>query len=183
VFLIPVALVVLGIASKLFVFDSVSGQSTRLIFSAKLTNLPLLFIICLPISSVLNHPDPSFEWKRVMGAGNELSVASINSTPLVKSLIAYQSLNRAESISFLGNWGNLINLETGITSAIDQNTLNDSSMTPYLTQTLCDSILKSGSGTLLVEHGAMPVNNLSQICERVLFVKAWDTNIDVYKKL
>ncbi len=183
VFLIPVALVVLGMASNFFVFDSVSGQSTRLIFSARLTNLPLLFIICLPISSVLNHPDPSFEWKRVMGAGNELSVASIKSTPLVQSLIAYQLLNHAESISFLGNWGNLINLETGITSAIDQNTLNDSSMTPYLTQTLCDSILNSGSGTLLVEHATMPVKNLSQMCERVSFVKAWDTNIDVYKKL
>ena len=179
IFLIPAALCIFGLAT-LHVQTSESDKVfIKFKFSVRFSELPLLFLVVLPFAATLQIPNPSFEWSRASGKGSEFSSSSVSNLEVVQSVNLYLSGHPYAKIGFLGNWGNLVSLATGISTVIDQNTLDDSMMTPNLRESLCKSIKTAYPKKLLVERGVLPLP-LTTICENVSFESEWSSSLDVY---
>jgi hypothetical protein len=97
IFLIPVTMVIIGLLAH---FCSVQTTNKILISvpilrkSTFIRTFPLLFIMCLPFASLLQHPDPSFEWSRLMGKGFHFSSSTVKDSELVKEIERYKSYNK-----------------------------------------------------------------------------------------
>ena len=180
IFLIPTSLCIFGLASIHIKLVGTSSGFFKFEIPARFHHAPLLFLIILPVVSVLQIPNPSFEWARLFGKGEEFSSESISNLEVVESVDEYLEKYPGAKIGFLGNWGNLVALKTGIFPVTDQNTLNDSTITPNLSKSLCKSIQSAYPKQLLVEHWALPVPDLSVICKNVSFDSKWSPSLDVY---
>lgn len=180
IFLIPSALIIFGLASLHIPVLESEKQTFKIRISTQKKDLPLLFLTILPLVAILQMPNPSFEWARLSGKGEEFSSRTIRDLEVVGSVNLYLNEHPNDQIGFLGNWGNLVSLQTGVSSVIDQNTLNDSTMTPSLSASLCAAIQSAYPRKVLVEHMALPVPSLSHICKNVSFKSKWSSTLDVY---
>ena len=114
--------------------------------------LPLAAIMALPIALVINAPDPTTNWSRVMRNSNapEWSWVALENSPLAKSYIELSRLGIA-SVGVMGDNGNAISIVTGAKNVSTVNALIDMTISSEIKDQVCRKLEMSRVKLVLVE--------------------------------
>ncbi len=186
IFLIPITMVIIGLVAH---FCSVQTTNKILISipilrkSTFIRTFPLLFIMCLPFASLLQHPDPSFEWARLMGKGTSFSSSTVKELEVVKEIERYKLYNQNAELGLVTNFANLVSIATDILPIMDANDFSDLQINRNLQISFCDSFNDAATNVILVERAVVGPDSLSSMCTSLNF-KFRDTfgALDVYSK-
>jgi hypothetical protein len=186
IFLIPVTMVIIGLLAH---FCSVQTTNKILISvpiiqkNKFIRTFPLLFIMCLPLASLLQHPDPSFEWARLMGKGFHFSSSTVKESELVKEIERYKSYNQNTELGIVTNYANLVSIATDVQPVMDANDFADLQINRNLQTSFCDSFNDASMEVILVERAVVSPDLLSAMCASFNFkFRGTFGALDVYSK-
>ena len=186
IFLIPVTMVIIGL---LALFCSVQTTNKILISvpilrkSTFIRTFPLLFIMCLPFASLLQHPDPSFEWSRLMGKGFHFSSSTVKDSELVQEIERYKLYNQNAELGVVTNYANLVSIVTDVLPVMDANDFADLQINSNLQTSFCNSFNDAAPEVVLVERAVVSPDLLSVMCTSLNFeFRGTFGALDVYSK-
>lgn len=186
IFLIPITMVIMGLLAH---FCSVQTTYKILISapilrkSTFIKTFPLLFVLCLPFASLLQHPDPSFEWARLMGKGFHFSSSTVRESEVVKEIERYKLYNQNAELGVVTNYANLVSLVTDVLPIMDANDFSDLQINRNLQTSFCDSFNDAATEVILVERAAIGSDLLSAMCTPLNFeFRGIFGALDVYSK-
>ena len=151
--LIPLTFCIVGLAgltrtkiSTLSLEDSNPLIKNRL----KLFFAPLFCVLLIPVISLTQAPNPSFEWLRMAGSGERWSSRAIKGTEIYQKLIELRDQNPGTKYVFMGNDGPAISLLTGVKNGLGTILLIDLIGSDELREVGCRPALNSQSDFALV---------------------------------
>jgi hypothetical protein len=172
IFLIPMTMVIIGLLAH---FCSVQTTNRILISvpilrkSTFIRTFPLLFIMCLPLASLLQHPDPSFEWERLMGKGTYFSSSTVKDLDVVKDIDKYKLYNQNAELGVVTNFANLVSIATDVLPIMDANDFSDLQINRNLQLSFCNSFNDAAVDVILVERVIVGREFLSTVCASLNF--------------
>jgi hypothetical protein len=167
IFLIPSIMVILGLVGFFMRVDdeSLIVEIPRGVSEKFFSYLTLSFVLCLPFGSLLQHPDPSVEWSRVLGNGSEFSVNSISDSVLFSEIRNFTKSNLNSSVGLISNFSNLTALTLGISSVTDVNSLSDIYINQTLKESFCASISSTFVDFLIVVRADLKQPDILYFCQ------------------
>jgi hypothetical protein len=172
IFLIPATMVIIGLLAH---FCSVQTDNKILISipilrkSTFIRTFPLLFIMCLPFASLLQHPDPSFEWERLLGKGTHFSSSTVKELDVAKEIERYKLYNQNAELGVVTNFANLVSIATDVLPVMDANDFSDLQINRNLQISFCNSFNDAAVDVILVERAVVGPEFLSTICTSLNF--------------
>ena len=186
IFLIPMTMVIIGLLAH---FCSVQTTDKVLVSipilrkSTFIRSFPLLFIMCLPFASLLQHPDPSFEWERLMGKGTHFSSSTVRELDVSKEIDKYKLYNQNAKIGVVTNFANLVSIATDVVPVMDANDISDLQINRNLQISFCDSFDNAAVDIILVERVVVGPELLSAMCTSLNFkLRGTFGALDIYTK-
>ena len=154
--LIPLTFCIVGLAgltrskiSTLSLEDSNPLMKNRL----KLVLTPLFCVLLIPVISLTQAPNPSFEWLRMAGSGEQWSSRAIKRTETYQKLIELRDQDPGTKYVYMGNDGPAISLLTGVENGLGIILLKDLMIGDELREVGCRPALNSQSDFVLVPKG------------------------------
>jgi hypothetical protein len=154
--LIPLSFCIVGLAgltrSKILTLsleDSNPLTRNRL----KLVFAPLFCVLLIPIVSLTQAPNPSFEWLRMAGAGNQWSSRLFKDTEIYRSLIDLRDQDSGTTYVYMGNDGPAISLLSGVKNGLGIILARDLLINYEIREIGCRPALNSQADFALVPKG------------------------------
>jgi hypothetical protein len=187
IFLIPASMVIIGLVCLNCVSDRRDDLQIELPGFTTATsryNLPLAFILCLPIGALIQHPDPNIEWPRLLGKGTEFSSSAISQSQITKEIESFRASHPQKSIGLVSSFSNLITLSVGVESVSDSNSLSDLSINDSLRESFCSSLLNSNFDWLITVRSDLSRSDTIRYCGNFgySFIETFNS-FDVYKSV
>ena len=186
IFLIPMTMVIIGLLAH---FCSVQTTDKVLVSipilrkSTFIRSFPLLFIMCLPFASLLQHPDPSFEWERLMGKGAHFSSSTVRELDVSKEIDKYKLYNQNAKVGVVTNFANLVSIATDVVPVMDANDISDLQINRNLQVSFCDSFNDAAVEIILVERVVVGPELLTAMCTSLNFkLRGTFGALDIYTK-
>ena len=154
--LIPLSFCIVGLAglmrsriSTLFVEDSKPLTKNRV----KFVLAPMFCVLLIPIISLTQAPNPSFEWLRMGGTGDQWSSRALKRTEIYQRLIDLRDQDSETKYVYMGNDGPAISLLSGVDNGLGIILLKDLLIGDELREAGCRPALNSGADFVLVPKG------------------------------
>ena len=125
--------------------------------------------MCLPFASLLQHPDPSFEWERLFGKGTHFSSSTVKELDVAKEIERYKLYNQNAELGVVTNFANLVSIATDVLPVMDANDFSDLQINRNLQISFCNSFNDAAVDVILVERAVVGPEFLSTICTSLNF--------------
>jgi hypothetical protein len=160
IFLIPLPIAIAAI------IQLCSHNYDRIQLKNLFSNSPLiLLLLCsLPLSSVLQAPNPSNEFDRFTHGQYAWSTDSVKNTPEGIAISEFVTQNNDQRIGYFGRYGNLVELALPITNASSVNYPFDLWMSPLIEDIACRDISKVEFEIIIVPQEDLPENEVGSFC-------------------
>jgi hypothetical protein len=154
--LIPLSFCIVGLAglmrsriSTLALEDSKPLTKNRV----KFVFAPMFCLLLIPIISLTQAPNPSFEWLRMAGTGEQWSSRAIKRTHIFQTLIELRDQNSETTYVYMGNDGPAISMLSGVENGLGIILLKDLLISGELREAGCRPALNSQADFVLVPKG------------------------------
>jgi hypothetical protein len=161
--LIPLSFCIVGLAGlmrtrvlNLSLEDSIPLTTNGL----KLVFAPLFCVLLIPIISLTQAPNPSFEWLRMAGAGNGWSSRAIKRTNIYLTLIELRDQDSGTKYVFMGNDGPAISMLSGVKNGLGIILARDLLISDEIREVGCRPALNSQADFALVPKGDWDLPNV-----------------------
>jgi hypothetical protein len=160
IFLIPLPIAIAAI------IQLCSHDNNQIQLKNLFSNSPIiLLLLCsLPLSSVLQSPNPSNELDRFTHSQYVWNIDSVKNTPQGFAIQRFVALNSDKRIGYFGRNGNLMELALPITNASSVNYPYDLWISPLLNDMACKDISKIMFEIIIVPQEDLPENEVSDFC-------------------
>ena len=151
--LIPLSMCVVGFAGlvRSGLSDSEALGTDKSIFEGvQLVFAPLLCILLIPIVSLTQAPNPSFEWLRMAGAGDKWSSREINRMEKYQKLIEFRDQEPNFKFIYMGNDGPAISMMSEVDNGLGIILIKDLLINDDVQDFGCRPALSSGADFALV---------------------------------
>ena len=151
--LIPLSMCVVGFAGlvRSIYYDSVSLRADKsVIEGAQLAFAPLLCILLIPLASLTQAPNPSFEWLRMAGAGDKWSSREIRRVEKFQKLIELRDQKPDFKFVYMGNDGPAISIMSDVDNGLGIILIKDLLINDDVRDFGCRPALNSGADVALV---------------------------------
>jgi hypothetical protein len=151
--LIPLSMCVVGFAGlvRSIYYDSVSLGTDRSIFEgAQFAFAPLLCVLLIPLASLTQAPNPSFEWLRMAGAGDKWSSREIRRMEKYQKLIELRDQKPNFKFVYMGNDGPAISIMSDVDNGLGIILIKDLLINDDVRDFGCQPALNSGAEVALV---------------------------------
>jgi hypothetical protein len=154
--LIPLSFCIVGLAgltrskiSTLTLEDSnpLENRPLKLVFA------PLFCVLLIPIISLTQAPNPSFEWLRMGGAGDKWSSLEIKKTNIYLTLIDLRDRDSGTKYVFMGDYGPAISMLSGVQNGLGLILIKDLLISDEIREVGCSPALNSQADFALVPKG------------------------------
>lgn len=151
--LIPLTLCIVGLGGLFrnqftYALNDKSGLYKR--GKNNLVLAPLLCLLAIPLISLTQAPNPSFEWIRMAGAGDRWSSREIRRTEKYQRLIEIRDQTSDYRYVYMGNDGPAISLMSGVENGLGVILVKDLLIGDELRELGCRPALNSGADFALV---------------------------------
>ena len=160
IFLIPLPIAIAAII-QLCSHNNNQIHLRKLFFNSPLI---LLLLCSLPLSSVLQAPNPRNEFDRFTHGKYAWSIDSVKNTPEGFAISEFVTSNIDQRIGYFGRYGNLVELALPITNASSVNYPFDLWMSPLIEDIACKDISKAKFEIIIVPQEDLPENEVSSFC-------------------
>jgi hypothetical protein len=154
--LIPLSFCIVGLAgltrskfSTLCLEDSNPLTKNRI----KLVFAPMFCVLLIPVISLTQAPNPSFEWLRMAGAGDKWSSREIKRTEIFQRLVELRDQDPETNYVYMGNDGPTISILSGVKNGLGIILLKDLLIGDELREVGCRPALNSHADFALVPKG------------------------------
>ena len=160
IFLIPLPIAIAAI------IQLCSHNNNQLQLKSLFSNSPLmLLLLCsLPLSSILQAPNPRNELDRFANGQYAWNIDSVKNTPQGFAISQFVTLNSDQRIGYFGRYGNLVELALPITNASSINYPYDLWMSPLIKDMACRDISKVKFEIIIVPQEDLPEKEVSGFC-------------------
>ncbi len=161
--LIPLSFCIVGLAGlmrpristlSLEDFNPLENKPLKLVFA------PLFCVLLIPIVSLTQAPNPSFEWLRMAGAGNQWSSRAIKQTEVYRSLIDLRDQDSGTTYVYMGNDGPAISMLSGVKNGLGIILIKDLLISDEIREVGCRPALNSQADFALVPKGDWDLSNV-----------------------
>jgi hypothetical protein len=121
------------------------------------------------------------EFERLFGNKGSLSFQTVRERPIVRSLEKFKKTFPEHSVGFIGFFGNIYELTSGVQSLGDLNAFSDTKISQTMKKSWCNSVYQSEVDFVLYETWSMPGESASKTCSNLRFVYTFDENLGVYE--
>ena len=151
--LIPLALCLAGLGGLLRVqiiatLDDKSESFKNGNF--KIVLAPIFYLLLIPVISLTQAPNPSFEWLRMAGNGDRWSSQEINRMEKYQQLIELRDQKSDYKYVYMGNDGTAISMMSGVENGLGIILVKDLLIGEELRELGCRPALNSGADFALV---------------------------------
>ena len=151
--LIPLALCLAGLGGLLRVqiiatLDDKSESFKNGNFNIVLA--PIFYLLLIPVISLTQAPNPSFEWLRMAGNGDRWSSQEINRMEKYQQLIELRDQKSDYKYVYMGNDGTAISMMSGVENGLGIILVKDLLIGEELRELGCRPALNSGADFALV---------------------------------
>lgn len=154
--LIPLSFCIVGLAGLMRQrISNVSLEDSNLLTknSLKLVFAPLFCVLLIPIISLTQAPNPSFEWLRMAGAGDQWSSQEIKRTNIYLTLIELRNQDSGTKYVFMGDYGPAISMLSGVQNGLGLILIKDLLISDEIREVGCSPALNSQADFALVPKG------------------------------
>jgi hypothetical protein len=114
---------------------------------------PLFCVLLIPIISLTQAPNPSFEWLRMGGAGDQWSSHAIKRTNIYLTLIELRDQDSGTKYVLMGDYGPAISMLSGVKNGLGLILLKDLLISDEIREVGCRPALNSQANFALVPKG------------------------------
>jgi hypothetical protein len=119
----------------------------------KLVFAPLFCVLLIPIISLTQAPNPSFEWLRMGGAGDQWSSQAIKRSNVYLTLIDLRDQDSGTKYVFMGDYGPAISMLSGVKNGLGLILIKDLLISDEIREVGCSPALNSQADFALVPKG------------------------------
>lgn len=151
--LIPLALCIAGLGGLLRAQISVTLDDKSESFkngNFKIVLAPIFCLLLIPVISLTQAPNPSFEWLRMAGNGDRWSSQEINRMEKYQQLIQLRDQKSDYEYVYMGNDGTAISMMSGVENGLGIILVKDLLIGDELRELGCRPALNSGADFALV---------------------------------
>ena len=125
----------------------------------KLVFAPMFCVILIPIVSLTQAPNPSFEWLRMAGEGSRWSSREIKRTEIYQSLIELRDQGSGIKYVYMGDNGPAISMLSGVRNGLGLILIKDLLIGDEMREVGCRPALNSQADFALVPKGDWDLPN------------------------
>ena len=154
--LIPLSFCIVGLAGLMRTrILNVSLEDSSLLTKngLKLVFAPLFSVLLIPIISLTQAPNPSFEWLRMGGAGDKWSSLEIKKTNIYLTLIDFRDQDSGTKYVFMGDYGPAISMLSEVKNGLGLILIRDLLISEEIREVGCRPALNSQADFALVPKG------------------------------
>ncbi len=151
--LIPLTLCIAGLGGLLRAqFKTICENKTAHFKNGnfKIVLAPMFFLLSIPLISLTQAPNPSFEWLRMAGNGDRWSSQEIGRMEKYLALVELRDQASANSYVYMGNDGPAISMMSGVENGLGIILVKDLLIGDELRELGCRPALTSGADFALV---------------------------------
>ena len=111
---------------------------------------PIFYLLLIPVISLTQAPNPSFEWLRMAGNGDRWSSQEINRMEKYQQLIELRDQKSDYKYVYMGNDGTAISMMSGVENGLGIILVKDLLIGEELRELGCRPALNSGADFALV---------------------------------